>query len=82
MSGNFVQRGEPAAFGKRARARMALLCGADAVFELPAFYALQSADWFACGGVSVLDGLGAGRAVVRLGIAGHRAAGSALPHVG
>jgi len=58
MSGNFVQRGEPASFDKWARARMALLCGVDAVFELPAFYALQSADWFACGGISVLDGLG------------------------
>jgi predicted nucleotidyltransferase len=58
MSGNFVQRGEPAAFDKWARARMALRCGVDAVFELPAFYALQSADWFAAGGVSVLDGLG------------------------
>jgi predicted nucleotidyltransferase len=58
MSGNFTQRGEPAAFDKWARARMALHCGVDAVFELPAFYALQSADWFACGGVSVLDALG------------------------
>ena len=57
MSGNFVQRGEPAAFDKWARTRMALLSGVDAVFELPAFYALQSADWFACGGISVLDGL-------------------------
>lgn len=59
MSGNFVQRGEPAAFDKWARTRMALACGVDVVFELPAFYALQSADWFAYGGVAVLDGLGA-----------------------
>ena len=58
MSGNFVQRGEPAAFDKWFRARMALLGGADAVFELPAFYALQSADWFAWGGVAVLNGIG------------------------
>lgn len=58
MSGNFVQRGEPAAFDKWARTRMALQAGVDAVFELPAFYALQSADWFAYGGVSVLHGLG------------------------
>jgi predicted nucleotidyltransferase len=58
MSGNFVQRGEPAAFDKWARTRMALQCGVDAVFELPAFYAMQSADWFAYGGVAVLDGLG------------------------
>lgn len=59
MSGHFVQRGEPAAFDKWARTRMALACGVDAVFELPAFYALQSADWFAWGGVAVLHGLGA-----------------------
>ncbi len=58
MSGHFVQRGEPAVFDKWARAQMALAGGVDAVFELPAFYALQSADWFAWGGVSVLDGLG------------------------
>ena len=35
MSGNFVQRGEPAIFEKSQRARMALLCGADLVIELP-----------------------------------------------
>lgn len=58
MSGNFVQRGEPAAFDKWARTRMALAGGVDAVFELPAFYTLQTADWFAYGGVAVLDGLG------------------------
>ncbi len=58
MSGHFVQRGEPAVFDKWARTRMALAGGVDAVIELPAFYALQSADWFAWGGVSVLDGLG------------------------
>ncbi len=57
MSGPFVQRGEPAIFDKWARTHMALCGGVDAVFELPAFYALQSADWFACGGISVLDGL-------------------------
>jgi predicted nucleotidyltransferase len=59
MSGNFVQRGEPASFDKWARTKMALLCGVDAVFELPAFYVLQSADWFAAGSVSILYGLGA-----------------------
>lgn len=58
MSGNFVQRGEPAAFDKWARTRMALAGGVDAVFELPQFYALQPAEWFACGGVRVLHGLG------------------------
>ena len=36
MSGDFVQRGEPALFSKALRARMALLSGADLVLELPA----------------------------------------------
>ena len=59
MSGSFTQRGEAACLSKWARARMALLCGADAVFELPALFAVRSADAFARGGVAVLDGLGA-----------------------
>ena len=58
MSGNFVQRGEPAIFEKSQRARMALLCGADLVLELPAAYATGSAEDFACGAVSLLHGLG------------------------
>ena len=58
MSGNFVQRGEPAAFDQWARTRMALAAGVDAVFLLPQFWALQPAEWFACGGVRVLHGLG------------------------
>ena len=33
MSGNFVQRGEPAVAEKRARAEMALRCGADVVLS-------------------------------------------------
>ena len=58
MAGHFTQRGEPAALSKWARARMALSSGADAVFELPALFAVRTADWFALGGVAVLDGLG------------------------
>ena len=42
---------------KWTRARMALLCGADAVFELPAPFAVRTADFFARGGVGVLAGL-------------------------
>ena len=34
MSGNFVQRGEAAAMGKYARARHAVLAGADAVIHI------------------------------------------------
>ena len=36
MSGDFVQRGEPAITDKYERARMALSCGADLVLFLPA----------------------------------------------
>ena len=35
MSGNFVQRGNPAILDKYKRAKIALLCGADLVLELP-----------------------------------------------
>lgn len=59
MDGHFTQRGEPALWSKWERARMALLSGADAVFELPALFAVRSADAFARGGVAVLGGLGA-----------------------
>ena len=58
MSGDFVQRGTPAMIQKHARAKMALLCGADLVLELPVHYATASAEKFAYGGVSILNGLG------------------------
>ncbi len=58
MSGSFTQRGEPAVFDKWARARWALLNGADLVIELPALYCLQSAEFFARGGVKLLHSLG------------------------
>ncbi len=57
MSGNFVQRGEPAIFDKQFRTRLALEGGCDAVLELPALFALQSAETFAYGGVRILDRL-------------------------
>ena len=59
MAGHFTQRGEPAMLSKWDRARMALACGADAVFELPTLFAVRTADAFARGGVAILDGLGA-----------------------
>ena len=58
MAGSYVQRGEAACLSKWARAEAALRCGADAVFELPALFAVRSADAFARGGVGVLEGLG------------------------
>ncbi len=54
MSGNFVQRGQPAMFHKSLRARAALAAGADLVLELPVTYALRSAEGFAAGGVEIL----------------------------
>lgn len=59
MSGNFVQRGEPAILSKWARARQALLCGADLVVEIPLPWAVAGAEKFAFGGVSLLAALGA-----------------------
>lgn len=58
MSGNFVQRGQPAIMEKSLRAEAALLCGADVVLELPVHYAAASAEYFASGAASLLDGLG------------------------
>lgn len=57
MSGAFVQRGEPALFDKWHRAAWAVGSGADAVFELPAVYALSSAAGFAAGGVRLASRL-------------------------
>ena len=54
MSGNFVQRGAPAIIDKSLRAKAAVQCGADLVLELPACYALSSAEGFAAGGVRIL----------------------------
>jgi len=58
MSGNFVQRGEPACADKFQRAEWAVRAGADLVLELPTVYALSSAERFALGGVRTLLGTG------------------------
>ncbi len=58
LSGDFVQRGIPAIVDKYQRCRMALANGADLVFELPVYFALGSAEYFAQGAVSLLDRLG------------------------
>lgn len=57
MSGDHVQRGTPALLPKHARAEMALRCGADLVLEMPVSVSTASAEAFAMGGVSMLDGL-------------------------
>ncbi len=58
MSGNFIQRGEPAIINKWARTEIALSAGADLVIELPAVFAAASAEYFAFGAVKILDSLG------------------------
>lgn len=55
MSGNYVQRGEPAILEKHVRAAAAVDCGADLVLELPVTYALRSAEGLClAGGVELL----------------------------
>lgn len=58
MSGNFVQRGEPAICDKWTRAKMAVRQGADLIVELPFGVAVQSADYFAKGAIRILLDLG------------------------
>lgn len=55
MSGNYVQRGAPAAIHKQHRAKAAVCCGADLVLELPVTAALSSAEGFASEGVRLLS---------------------------
>jgi len=58
LSGDFVQRGEPAVADKFTRTAWALEAGADLVLELPAVYAVSSAERFAFGGVRTLAATG------------------------
>ena len=58
MSGNFVQRGQPAVFGKFDRAKAAILEGADLVVELPYPYCCSAAEHFCFGGVALANSLG------------------------
>lgn len=54
MSGNFLQRGEPAIIDKYKRAKAALISGVDMVLELPYVYAVQHSDYFAKGAIDIL----------------------------
>ncbi len=58
MSGNVVQRGEFAMFDKYDRARAAIECGVNAVFEIPYPYAGSTAEIFANAGVEIAYCLG------------------------
>lgn len=58
MSGNFVQRGEPACTDKFTRAEWAVMGGADIVAEIPTVCAVSSAERFAEGAVKTLAATG------------------------
>jgi predicted nucleotidyltransferase len=55
QSGNFVQRAEPAIIEKHVRARSAVLCGADAVIEIPTAFATGNAEVFAKAAVQIAN---------------------------
>ncbi|MFP4456262.1 MAG: nucleotidyltransferase [Clostridia bacterium] len=57
MSGNFVQRGEPAIFDKWTRTKLALINGVDIVIELPTIYATSSSENFANGSILALKAI-------------------------
>lgn len=58
MSGNFVQRGEPACADKFTRAEWALRAGADLVIEIPQCLAVASAERYAEGAIKLLAATG------------------------
>lgn len=58
MSGNFVQRGEPAIYNKYKRTLSLLKNDIDLVIELPVEFVLSSANIFANAGINILSSLG------------------------
>ncbi len=57
MSGNWVQRGEPALFDKWSRSEAAIKGGINLVVELPFFSAVQPSHLFSQGAVRLVAGL-------------------------
>ena len=58
MSGDFVQRAEPAFQDKNVRAENAIKNGADIVLEIPFPFSSMSAEGFARAGISILENSG------------------------
>ena len=58
MSGNFVQRGEPAIHDKWKRSKVAVENGIDLVVQLPTRFSNASSYFFAHGAVEILNSLG------------------------
>src|SRR5699024_4445517 len=59
MSGNFLQRGEPAVIDKIHRTKAALQAGADIVLEIPYAYTVQHSNHLATGAIHTLFEFGA-----------------------
>ena len=57
MSGNYVQRGEPAIHDKYKRTKELLTNGVDLVIELPVIWCLSSAKYFATACIDILNQL-------------------------
>ncbi|MDE7379991.1 MAG: nucleotidyltransferase family protein, partial [Clostridia bacterium] len=64
MSGSFTQRGDICRTDKYLRAKHAILCGADAVIELPAPFAVAPAEIFAQGAVKTVSAINAQTTIV------------------
>lgn len=64
MSGNFVQRGEPAIVSKKARALAAMKNGINLVIEIPTVWAISTSERYAEAGVTIADSLGCVDALV------------------
>ncbi len=58
MSGDYVQRGEPALMDKWLRTEHALKCGADLVIEIPVLFCLGNAGQYAGAAVRILEATG------------------------
>lgn len=58
MSGHFLQRGQPTILDKWSRASIAVTEGIDLVLELPFIYSCRSAQYFAQGGIEILNSTG------------------------
>lgn len=63
LSGNFTQRGLPGVIDKWNKTEIAINHGVDLVIELPFPFALQSADFFAKGAISILKEIKANRLI-------------------
>lgn len=64
MSGNWVQRGEPAITDKFSRAESAIELGVDLVIELPTLFSISSAEDFAFGAIKIASSIKSAKRIV------------------